>query len=81
MDYFGRTTSERKMSIRFVFQSFWVNGLLWKLAFVVSFIVIFLSFNPSGSMDYFGRLGFLDIHFANLVVSILLGQWITLEVP
>ena len=37
------------------------------------------SFNPSGSMDYFGRLILNYKELFGWVVSILLGQWITLE--
>ena len=36
-------------------------------------------FNPSGSMDYFGRRGFAGCHYMCSAVSILLVQWITLE--
>ena len=86
------------------FQSFWVNGLLWKifllqLLFVdVSVSILlgqwitlediesrkfgrnFRSFNPSGSMDYFGSSLKKHIYVVQERVSILLGQWITLEV-
>ena len=87
-----------------LFQSFWVNGLLWKQKsdwvakfwFKVSIllgqwitlednnpVIITLSdfsFNPSGSMDYFGRLRARRVRPHTALVSILLGQWITLEV-
>ena len=39
-----------------------------------------LRFNPSGSMDYFGSIQFYVYLFVLHFVSILLGQWITLEV-
>ena len=86
------------------FQSFWVNGLLWKPAVSGSLILGKTCFNPSGSMDYFGRqVGFesrrgsqtkFQSFWVNgllwksqnyrgvrreIEVSILLGQWITLE--
>ena len=104
MDYFG--------SFGFVyesvneclkFQSFWVNGLLWKPFSRSSLVIIPFCFNPSGSMDYFGRFAnpvkpgsrilFQSFWVNGLLwklfsvtsynrlhsVSILLGQWITLE--
>ena len=88
----------------YAFQSFWVNGLLWKFCPVPKSRNLLLCFNPSGSMDYFGSYkpykfckmlnprfnpsGSMD-YFGSaavakaktipLPVSILLGQWITLE--
>ena len=55
MDYFGRFTPLGRRELPYVFQSFWVNGLLWKR-----------------------RRG--ENLRARAKVSILLGQWITLEV-
>ena len=85
------------------FQSFWVNGLLWKskkrtntcrdttvsillgqwitleVLLRASRLKILLCFNPSGSMDYFGRPNEMTVANKYGRVSILLGQWITLE--
>ena len=54
MDYFGSETTQHELEIAAMFQSFWVNGLLWK-------VTIRTATEGAGS------------------VSILLGQWITLE--
>ena len=56
MDYFGSPENEDVLLLIASFQSFWVNGLLWKT-------IAILALSPP------------------IVVSILLGQWITLEVP
>ena len=80
MDYFGRyliTYSDWHLD---EFQSFWVNGLLWKNAFLAGPPGRKRSFNPSGSMDYFGSArGRGGWRQKAHLVSILLGQWITLE--
>ena len=39
-----------------LFQSFWVNGLLWKRHTALVVHDFLVRFNPSGSMDYFGRV-------------------------
>ena len=80
MDYFGSLWSITSRTKRVVFQSFWVNGLLWKPAWVLRGTLWSVSFNPSGSMDYFGRRSTSGNHCCLKSVSILLGQWITLEV-
>ena len=55
MDYFGRKGRQILLKFQDLFQSFWVNGLLWK-----------------------GR--WFESSRVFIIVSILLGQWITLEV-
>ena len=104
MDYFGRSPSVGRCRALNWFQSFWVNGLLWKVSpnkcrieklifvsillgqwitlealYPVDFDALDASFNPSGSMDYFGSFSGLGLQSLFLNVSILLGQWITLE--
>ena len=54
MDYFGRNIFLAIGTRNTGFQSFWFNGLLWKLVFKKCPGVGNSCFNPSGSMDYFG---------------------------
>ena len=104
MDYFGSRKEGVTTIVLNPFQSFWVNGLLWKgyskssksskrqvSILLGQWITLeawlidrkeweYSSFNPSGSMDYFGSGEDAEIGLQVVWVSILLGQWITLEV-
>ena len=79
MDYFGRQISRQSASkIAVKFQSFWVNGLLWKqtgsgCGNMKSSVSILLGQWITLEAATTKTLIFRDI------VSILLGQWITLE--
>ena len=81
MDYFGRVSYRSRVGTEGMFQSFWVNGLLWKLGIVGGLPngrPRFQSFWVNGLLwkSSVQRIGQLSNK-----VSILLGQWITLEVP
>ena len=78
MDYFGSFFEEFPFFSSLLFQSFWVNGLLWKntreIAKTFWFLVSIL----------LGQWITLEEdrerpHANEAKVSILLGQWITLE--
>ena len=56
MDYFGRGSWTQQVKKCTLFQSFWVNGLLWKPFAATINQPIDNGFNPSGSMDYFGSV-------------------------
>ena len=104
MDYFGSKRAKAKKRALLGFQSFCVNGLLWKTSYPAARCFCKgCSFNPSGSMDYFGstkvgkvftsqflfqsfwvngllwKVDFPSGATSRRKVSILLGQWITLE--
>ena len=60
MDYFGSCPQNHTSKPTSAFQSFWFNGLLWKVIALGVAILAMNGFNPSGSMDYFGRLNAID---------------------
>ena len=80
MDYFGRLSLTLFQNTVLKFQSFWVNGLLWKFNFIKTQncgVSGFQSFWVNGLLWKLIFNGWLP---KNRWVSILLGQWITLEV-
>ena len=80
MDYFGRleAIAEQKL-VREMFQSFWVNGLLWKAKIVAKMPLIILRFQSFWVNGLLWKM--TDFYRVTKIktVSILLGQWITLE--
>ena len=79
MDYFGRIAAPNAPIYTAKFQSFWVNGLLWKvpkLKKTLERLCLFQSFWVNGLL-WKKLIFWVMLELQN--VSILLGQWITLE--